>query len=201
MTGEVLQTFDESPGEVLSLAWSPDKRTLAIGGQTEFAVPFNPICLWDTVSGKDLPTLKVQVEEGSICQTRNLVWAPDGNTLACTINETIRIWDIQSGKSKQFSPGIASALTWSTDGKVLAFGNHDGAIRFWDVKSDRLRHSRISSSCGPVHSVSFSPDSKVVATCAGSGTVSLWDAHTFYTFFKKIANRLLPLAGRPMAVS
>ncbi|UCC99249.1 MAG: hypothetical protein JSW66_05045, partial [Phycisphaerales bacterium] len=31
--------------------------------------------------------------------------------------------------------------------------------------------------CGPIRSVCFSPDGKVLATCAGLGTICLWDAH------------------------
>jgi len=182
-TGRVLRTFDEVPDEVHSLAWSPDKRTLAIAGRGSSTGDFEALRLWNTVSGEVLSSLRMQAE-GPVHITGNLAWTPDGSTLACTINERIRIWDIRSGRLKPFSPGRVGALTWSSDGMVLAFGNRDGEILFWDTVSGQPRRSYVSHSCGSVSSVTFSPDGEFLATAGKLGTVCLWDARRWQPMYK-----------------
>lgn len=183
MSGRVLRTSDELPEEVFSLAWSPDNRTLAIAGRGTSTVDFDAIRLWDTVSGKILSSLRMQAER-LVHIIDNLEWTPDGNTLACIINGTIRVWDTQSGRLEQFSPGMVSSLTWSADGTVLAFGNRDGEILFWDTVSSQPRRSYVSYSCGSVNSVSFSPDGGFLATAGKLGNVCLWDAHRWQPMYK-----------------
>src|SRR5262249_27755527 len=49
--------------------------------------------------------------------------------------------------------------------------------------STRLRHS------GPVQSVAFSPDGKIIATGGTDGTIRLWDRQTFAEVRQFIGNR------------
>ncbi|KPK42397.1 MAG: hypothetical protein AMJ65_07675 [Phycisphaerae bacterium SG8_4] len=183
IAGRVLRTSAKFPNEIHSLAWSPDERTLAIAGRGTSTGEFEAAILWDTVSGKVLSSLRMQAER-PVHITDNLAWTPDGNALACTVNGTLRIWDIRSERLRQFSPGMVSALTWSPDGMTLAFGNHSGEIFFWDTLSDQPVRSHSSYSCGSVNSVSFSPNGKLLATAGKLGTICLWDAHRWQPLFK-----------------
>src|SRR5262245_59950252 len=61
-------------------------------------------------------------------------------------------------------------LAFSPDGRFLAAGSQEGAIRVWEIANGRsvvLRHDY----AGPVQSVAFSPDGKTLATGMGFGDV------------------------------
>ena len=182
MAGRVLRNF-KAPEKNLCLVWSPDKRTLAIGGRLKSTAEL-VIQLWDTVSGKVLSSSNTKVEEKSGHLDIDLAWTPDGNAIAYIDQQMIIIWDIRSGKLKQFPCSKATALALSADGKVLACGGAVGEIRFYDRVSGKV-NSYISHSYGPVNSVSFSPDGRFLATAGKLGTVCLWDTHRWQSLYKR----------------
>src|SRR5271156_1780720 len=56
---------------VISVAYSPDSKTLASGSQDK------TIKLWDVATGKELATLK-----GNMESVKSVAYSPDGKTLA-----------------------------------------------------------------------------------------------------------------------
>lgn len=55
----------------------------------------------------------------------------------------------------------------------LATGGSDGTIRLWDSAGKQVR--AIAAHDGPILSISFSTDGKIIATGDGKGMVRLWD--------------------------
>jgi WD40 repeat protein len=72
---------------------------------------------------------------------------------------------------------VVSSPAISPDGKTLAIGGQDHAIRLWDI-GDPLHATPLGS---PLHSPSnagqivFSPDGKTLASGGADGSVQLWD--------------------------
>ena len=64
-------------------------------------------------------------------------------------------------------------MRFSPDGKLLASGGGDGAIRIWDTASAR-QTAVLEGHSGPVHSVRFSPDGKLPASGSWDGAVRIW---------------------------
>ncbi|MFI9329417.1 WD40 repeat domain-containing serine/threonine protein kinase [Kitasatospora sp. NPDC052868] len=66
------------------------------------------------------------------------------------------------------------ALAFGPDGRTVAGGCHDGAIRVWDLTT-RTTTTVLSGSIGSVASVAFSPDGRSLVSCASESAVRLWD--------------------------
>jgi hypothetical protein len=90
------------------------------------------------------------------------------------------------------SSGGVYCVAFSPDGSSLASGNVDGTVKLWDVatqtRTATLTHSDTDLYNPPatvggtrswsIYSVAFSPDSSILASGNGDGTVGLWDVAT-----------------------
>ncbi len=70
--------------------------------------------------------------------------------------------------------GDVSSCGFSADGRWLASGGADGAVRLWDVAGRSEAH-RFEGHAGGVLAYGFSADGRWLATAGGDGTVRLWD--------------------------
>src|SRR5207253_1921025 len=91
---------------LLALAFSPDGKTLALGGNGR------GLGLWDAKTGKQIRQFPAR--EG----VRNIAFSPDGKLLAATSHPGA-IWEVASGKMfRELRP--TDALAFSPDGRLIA---------------------------------------------------------------------------------
>jgi len=69
---------------------------------------------------------------------------------------------------------ISLAIAYSPDGSVLASGAADGTIKFWDIKSGRLKRT-LKAHSDSVEALSYSADSKILASSSSDGSIKLWE--------------------------
>ncbi|MBT2478279.1 trypsin-like peptidase domain-containing protein [Streptomyces sp. ISL-94] len=154
-------------GEVYSVAFSPDRHTLATASTD------HTVRLWDVAAGKTRTVLTGH--KGAVW---SVAFSPDGRTLATgSTDHTVRLWDMMTGKTRSILTGHANWVSWATfspDGRTLATASKDRTARLWDVATGKIR-TIITGHADWVYSVAFSPDGRTLATASKDRTARLWD--------------------------
>src|SRR5262249_18393949 len=116
------------PGPSLNVAFSPDGRRLATGGQK------NTVKIRDVATGRELHTL-----EGHSGEVYTLAFSPDdGGGLIASAGEdsTVKVWDSHTGtlvRNFRGHTGLVSSVAFSRDGRLLVSGSRDKTIKVWDM--------------------------------------------------------------------
>ncbi|HPF38990.1 MAG TPA: protein kinase [Phycisphaerae bacterium] len=112
-------------GEVRAVAFSPDDRLLASGGDDR------TLRVWEVATGRLLATMT-----GHSQKIFTVTFTPDGSRIVSGGNDhVIRFWDTASFGQVFALPGHESyvhSLAFSPDGRQLASGSGDKTVRIWD---------------------------------------------------------------------
>jgi RNA polymerase sigma factor (sigma-70 family) len=200
----LLTAANGSPQWVDSAAFSPDGKTLALGD-----FPDQIISLWDVGAVKRKATLPESVFVYSIA------FSPDGKALASAGGlqpdafkgywafedvprkagkelAEVKVWDLATRKARTFyrgDTGRVMSVAFSPDGKTLAAGMRDGAVRLWDVATGKERLCLREKDRGVVNAVAFSPDGKTLAVALGCPDLPVPGPDTFQKLEKMLRER------------
>jgi WD40 repeat protein len=161
---------------VRSVAFSPDGRRLA-GASSQV------VHVWDVPGGGELFRLY-----GHVGSVWSVAFSPDGRRIATgAADRTVRLWDASNGEQlacfqmpdavgfptrRHFSAVLSVA--WSPDGRLVASGSPDQAVRVWGRPGGPVAELR--GHTGGVPAVAFTADGRRIVSGSGDGTVRVWHA-------------------------
>ncbi|HET7852867.1 MAG TPA: WD40 repeat domain-containing protein [Candidatus Methylomirabilis sp.] len=109
----------------------------------------------------------------------SVAFSADGKILASTYQNTIRLWDVASGRRvavlRGHSRGVSS-IAVSSDGTRLVSGGLDGTVLIWTLPEGVQTHA-LRAHPRSVYTVTIAPDSRMAAS-GGSDqdpVIRLWD--------------------------
>jgi WD40 repeat protein len=168
--GKELHRFGRGSKHIpMSLAFTPDGRTLVTGGYGKEA------CLWDVATGKEVRS----VDAGNDAVFSVSV-SGDGSLLALAGFDLVhRVFAVADGRPAALieKPGGRGPSTLSPDGRVLAV-LADGNLSLWETSSGKSFFAPGAQASWDVPARAFSPDGRLLAWGDRLNVVHVIDART-----------------------
>ncbi len=181
-TGKEIKALSGHSNDIKSVSFSPDGQILASGSRDK------TVKLWDVGAGREIKTL------GHSDHINSVSFSPDSKILASVSNDgTIKLWNVATGKEIKTLSGHSPVF--SPDGQTLASVDY-WTIKLWNVATGK-EIKTLSGHSNDIKSVSFSPDSKILAFVSDDKTIKLWDLSLYLKAQLVLINHLLYFTLNP----
>ncbi|MFI0595652.1 WD40 repeat domain-containing protein [Streptomyces griseus] len=193
-----LSMIKDFSGPVISLAFSPDGRTLATVANGE-----RRVILWN-LEEPTKPAVLSQISAGIGAGVVSVAFSPDGQTLATATatgvvggDNSVRLWDVSepvrprlrgepiTADGDSASNWAQASLVFSADGHTLAVAGRytSNTVQLWDVTDPEHPVRSGPPITGGAKWMALSPDGDTLATVSsagvsggpGDGDVKLWN--------------------------
>ena len=114
---------------------------------------------------------------GGVGEVRSVAFSPDGNKLASSSDDLVRVWSASSGQvlAKMVGHDLwVYAIAFAPDGSKVVSGGADRTVRVWSALTGQQlaeMHDPSNSVCA----VAFSRDGRMVASGNVEGGIRVWE--------------------------
>jgi WD40 repeat protein len=158
---------------VYTLAWSPDQKLIASGGQDK------TIRVWDPTNGQDH---LIYDQQGA--SENSVAWSPSSRFIAsASSSRTVDVWDAKTGRqttSYTEHTDVLRTVAWSPNGALIASGGDDKTVQVWEALTGNKK-ATYAEHTDQVWSLAWSPDGNSIASASADKTVRIWDVATQQT--------------------
>jgi WD40 repeat protein len=153
------QSFTGHSNSVTGVAFNPDGTLLASSSWD------SSVRVWDVSTGQ--LQRELVGHEGLV---NSVAFSPDGSLIASAGSDnTVRLWDVTTGQERSYDwrheckmsfegcIGAVYVVAFSPDGKYVASGGYDKAVRWWDVTTGAPAGSPEERHANAVMSLAFIP--------------------------------------------
>ena len=183
-TGALVRTLDGHTDDVLSVQFSRDGNRLLTASYDKTAR------LWDAETGREIRSFT-----GHNWWVWSAAFSPDESRIVTASQDgTAIVWSVdtaQPGPPFTGHTGPVYAAAFSPDGKSVVSGGYDNRLLIW--QPDQVRpfdyplvvaggtnpppqYRALEGHTGPVHTVAFSANGKLVLSGSNDNTLKLWDS-------------------------
>lgn len=182
------------PSEIASLAYSSDGRLLVAGdgnGTISVIDVRGPQEHFNFPVGEPVGRIRFSTDSQTLVANDKLAWSTKSGTKIdrgdVELSDTNRSEKISPEERKMIADAAGiedlAALTVSPDGRLLAFYSDKSRlvgytnIWLWDLAEETLLH-QLEGHTAEIYDLTFSPDSKNLASCGYDQSVRVWDVAT-----------------------
>jgi WD40 repeat protein/serine/threonine protein kinase len=168
-TGELVRSTDTKGPRIISLAWSPDGKTMATVHSAHD--PENLVRLWDVESGALLNSLR-----GHRLHVVDVAWSADGKLLASAGVEDSFVWNVRSGKPLGGARPARFPAAWLSSRQTLASLTYP-RVALLDAVSGESLHE-FEPPLSHLHGLAASPDGSRLAAVDQTQAIRIWNVES-----------------------